>query len=71
MQQQQKKFNLSFSPRNGEVILKPQKTLGDGGYTKSFSPRNGEVILKLLSKKEEKLWQCFSPRNGEVILKAN
>ena len=22
MQQQQKKFNLSFSPRNGEVILK-------------------------------------------------
>ena len=34
-----------FSPRNGEVILKPEQNY----YTITcyrFSPRNGEVILK-------------------------
>ena len=36
---------MSFSPRNGEVILK--KTLNMLGRSElSFSPRNGEVILK-------------------------
>ena len=35
----------SFSPRNGEVILK--KTNSSGFCVRrSFSPRNGEVILK-------------------------
>ena len=36
---------MRFSPRNGEVILKPP--VGFEEHTASgFSPRNGEVILK-------------------------
>ena len=37
---------MSFSPRNGEIILKDimffQKV-----YSSRFSPRNGEIILKV------------------------
>ena len=35
----------SFSPRNGEVILK-YEVLNGSLKDASFSPRNGEVILK-------------------------
>ena len=36
----------SFSPRNGEVILKATEESVRIQF-QSFSPRNGEVILKL------------------------
>ena len=36
---------LSFSPRNGEIILKSYVEL-EGFLAMSFSPRNGEIILK-------------------------
>ena len=38
---------LSFSPRNGEVILKLKVLVAKTEGAASFSPRNGEVILKL------------------------
>ena len=36
---------MSFSPRNGEVILKVQFHTFLNNFV-GFSPRNGEVILK-------------------------
>ena len=36
----------SFSPRNGEVILKTLESRGNELIRECFSPRNGEVILK-------------------------
>ena len=39
-------MNLSFSPRNGEVILKVSSSERNKREEESFSPRNGEVILK-------------------------
>ena len=42
----EKSFNFSFSPRNGEVILKEKRKRIDTIASTSFSPRNGEVILK-------------------------
>ena len=38
--------NTSFSPRNGEVILK-RKIRPFLPWSTCFSPRNGEVILKV------------------------
>ena len=38
-------FNLSFSPRNGEAILKLYLEIAQNMYIR-FSPRNGEAILK-------------------------
>ena len=58
----------SFSPRNGEVILKRIK-LEMMVQLVRFSPRNGEVILKDVQLIFFLLLAGFSPRNGEVILK--
>ena len=38
----------SFSPRNGEVILKEIRKVAFD-LNVCFSPRNGEVILKLMN----------------------
>ena len=62
--------NMSFSPRNGEVILKAPTCQGMWRQP-CFSPRNGEVILKEVSIRQIEEPGRFSPRNGEVILKRN
>ena len=63
-------ISRSFSPRNGEVILKIYED-----YRRKrencFSPRNGEVILKVVMPSAPHVdGASFSPRNGEVILKS-
>ena len=59
----------SFSPRNGEVILKPTGLKFIDPWESGFSPRNGEVILKAKKEADILVKKGFSPRNGEVILK--
>ena len=59
----------SFSPRNGEVILKLLQKMSTTRQVR-FSPRNGEVILKFYIKNPIGSIASFSPRNGEVILKS-
>ena len=64
---------MSFSPRNGEIILK-FKTIGGDGEEECFSPRNGEIILKGNTVRCGTLMSYparFSPRNGEIILKGH
>ncbi len=61
---------MSFSPRNGEVILK-NAVIKMAERVPGFSPRNGEVILKKVPEVCHTFSKCFSPRNGEVILKQN
>mgnify|MGYP000976488273 CR=1 FL=1 len=60
--------DLSFSPRNGEIILKAA-VAAEEARLESFSPRNGEIILKDSTALCTLKLQCFSPRNGEIILK--
>ena len=62
-------MNRSFSPRNGEVILKAKEVRAHRRVF-GFSPRNGEVILKVEENSFRDFEGGFSPRNGEVILKA-
>ena len=54
---------LSFSPRNGEVILKPLSSKCIV-LIQSFSPRNGEIILKVHMQTLRISNPSFSPRNG-------
>ena len=60
---------MSFSPRNGEIILKAMNSEYTDNNGVSFSPRNGEIILKEYILGDQDFEESFSPRNGEIILK--
>ena len=59
---------MSFSPRNGEVILKfliGPITVFIYEFQSPQWGSNSKVLMKLVNL----VSICFSPRNGEVILK--